>query len=155
MVIFHYLKLSMVWFVCLVKGKEVEGMYEVSEGGGWLFTAVPVLVIVGFVIVFLGIIGRMFNGLSEWKKNEESPRLSVPAMVKTKRVHVTRHSHSHDDHTASSTTTYFVTFEFESGDRSEFRISGKEYGVLAEGDTGILTFQGTRYIDFVRKRVLP
>jgi hypothetical protein len=33
----------------------------------------------------------------------------------------------------------------------EFHISGKEYGLLSEDDTGILTFQGTRYLDFERK----
>ena len=51
----------------------------------------------------------------------------------------------------STFTTYFSTFEFESGDRVEFRLSGREFGILAEGDSGTLTFQGTRYIDFARK----
>ena len=32
----------------------------------------------------------------------------------------------------------------------EFHISGKEYGILAEGDIGKLTFQGTRYHSFER-----
>ena len=56
-------------------------------------------------------------------------------------------------HSHSSSTTYFVTFEFESGDRLEFHVSGKEYGILAEGDIGTLTFQGTRYLDFIRKKL--
>ena len=47
-------------------------------------------------------------------------------------------------------TTYFITFEFESEDRLEFRVSDKEFGMLAERDKGTLTFQGTRYIDFIR-----
>ena len=38
----------------------------------------------------------------------------------------------------------------ESGDRMELRVSGREYGLLAEGDRGQLTFQGTRYLSFVR-----
>ena len=37
--------------------------------------------------------------------------------------------------------------------RSEFHVSGKEYGMLAEGDIGTLTFQGTRYIDFTRTKL--
>ena len=49
-----------------------------------------------------------------------------------------------------SHTTYYVTFEAESGDRTEFRVSGREYGSIAEGDQGKLTFQGTRYISFDR-----
>ena len=52
---------------------------------------------------------------------------------------------------SSASTTYYVTFEFESGDRSEFRVSGQEYGMLADEDLGILTFQGTRYLSFERK----
>ena len=42
------------------------------------------------------------------------------------------------------------TFQLESGDRMEFQVSGIEYGMLAEGDTGELTFQGTRYLAFER-----
>ncbi|WP_338030915.1 DUF2500 domain-containing protein [Fervidibacillus halotolerans] len=52
----------------------------------------------------------------------------------------------------SSSTSYFVTFEFESGDRKEFKLSGKDYGMLAEGDFGMLTFKGTRYLGFERKK---
>jgi hypothetical protein len=43
-----------------------------------------------------------------------------------------------------------VTFEVESGDRMELHISAQEYGLLAEGDMGKLTFQGTRYHGFER-----
>ena len=128
-------------------------MYDVGGDGDWLFTFAPIFIGIVFVIIFIVIIINVFSGLSQWKKNEESPRLSVPASVKTKRTNVTRNSHLHDNHvhSHSSFTTYFITFEFESGDRSEFRISDKEYGMLAEGDIGTLTFQGTRYLDFTRK----
>ena len=45
---------------------------------------------------------------------------------------------------------YYVTFQTERGDRMEFQVSGTEYGMFAEGDTGRLTFQGTRYLAFER-----
>lgn len=32
----------------------------------------------------------------------------------------------------------------------EFIVSGREYGHMVEGDQGILTSQGTRYISFDR-----
>ena len=51
---------------------------------------------------------------------------------------------------STTTTSYHVTFEFDSGDRSEFSLSGSQYGMLAEADIGILTFQGTRYLGFER-----
>ena len=46
--------------------------------------------------------------------------------------------------------SYYVTFLVESGDRIELCVSGTEYGMLVEGDTGRLTFQGTRYLSFER-----
>ena len=53
-------------------------------------------------------------------------------------------------YTSTSATTYYVTFQVESGDRMELRLSGTEYGQLAEDDTGKLSFQGTRYLGFER-----
>ena len=49
-----------------------------------------------------------------------------------------------------TTTSHYVTFQFESGDRTEFSLGGSQYGMLAEADIGMLTFQGTRYLGFVR-----
>lgn len=54
---------------------------------------------------------------------------------------------AHGMHTTSS-TSYYVTFQVESGDRIEFCVKGSEYGMLVEGDRGRLTFQGTRYLGF-------
>ncbi len=45
-----------------------------------------------------------------------------------------------------------MTFQVESGDRMEFSVTGSEYGMLAEGDTGKLSFQGTRYLSFERNQ---
>ena len=53
-------------------------------------------------------------------------------------------------HTSTS-TSYYATFQVESGDRMEFLINGREYGLLVEGDRGRLSFQGTRYLGFERK----
>ena len=47
-------------------------------------------------------------------------------------------------------TTYYVTFQVESGDRMELTVDGSEYGMLVEGDIGKLSFQGTRYLGFQR-----
>ncbi|OIK13782.1 DUF2500 domain-containing protein [Bacillus sp. MUM 13] len=129
-------------------------MFGPGEGGDWIFTAVPIFIGSIAVIIFIIIIAGLFTGLRQWKKNEESPRLSVPAVVKIKRTNVRSHTHHHDQNVPSnsSSTSYYITFEFESGDRSEFHVSGKEYGILAEGDTGTLTFQGTRYINYIREK---
>ena len=106
-----------------------------------------------FPLVFLFVLGMMLftvvGNLRRWSKNNASPRLTVPATVVAKRMNVSRH---HTDNTMAHTfTTYYVTFQVESGDRMELRLSGTEYGQLAEGDTGRLSFQGTRYLGFERK----
>ena len=115
-----------------------------------------------FAIVFVIVIGAFIvtavKAISTWDKNNNSPRLTVPAVVVTKRYHVSHHQHAnagdmsgaHGYHTTSS-TRYYVTFEFASGDRMELSVSASEYGMLVEGDKGDLTFQGTRYLSFERK----
>ena len=71
-------------------------------------------------------------------------------MVAAKRTDVSHH-HDANTHVDHHTTWYYVTFEVQSGDRMEFGVSGSEYGLLAEGDYGKLTFQGTRYLEFERE----
>ena len=125
-------------------------------GGDAMFQMVPIFIGIIFVIVIGSILISVFKGVGEWQKNEQSPKLSVPAVVTSKRIDVTKRSnmHHHNDnhhhHSSSTHTKYFVTFEFESGDRSEFHVSGKEYGLLSEDDNGVLSFQGTRYLGFER-----
>lgn len=110
-----------------------------------------------FILVFLLVIGTFVvtavRGISQWNKNNNSPRLTVMATVVTKRTQVSHHHHAggadHVGHTTSS-TRYFVTFQVESGDRMELCVSGHEYAMLVEGDEGKLSFQGTRYLGFVR-----
>ena len=128
--------------------------------GDLMFQIVPVFIGIIFVIVIVGILFSVFKGVGQWRKNEQSPKLSVPAKVKSKRAHVSKstdmHHHqqeNHHFHSSSSHTSYFVTFEFESGDRSEFYVSGNEYGLISEDDIGILTFQGTRFLGYERKIV--
>lgn len=107
---------------------------------------------VGFSLVFVLVLGMFIfifaKGISQWNKNNNSPRLSVEAKVVAKRGHVSHHHHEHHTH---HSTSYYVTFEVESGDRMELHVSGAEFGMLVEGDTGVLTFQGTRYLGFERK----
>lgn len=117
-------------------------------GGGFeiLFTLM-------FLLVFGMIVFTVIRGIGQWNKNNNSPRLTVPATVVSKRGDVSHHHHAGGPHSAGHTTTsttYYVTFQVESGDRMELHVSGSEYGMLAEGDTGHLTFQGTRYLGFER-----
>ncbi len=109
------------------------------------FSIMRIMVPVIFVLVFGIIIVTMVRGVGEWNKNNQSPKLTVPATVVAKRSDVHR-----GIETMHTFTSYYVTFQVESGDRMEFEASDMEYGMLAEGDRGMLTFQGTRYLSFQR-----
>ena len=114
-----------------------------------------------FPIMFITVVGIIIFSLVQriitWNKNNQSPRLTVPVVVVAKRENITQHQHAnagdssgaHGFHTTTS-TSYYVTFQVESGDRIELCVSGTDYGMLVEGDTGRLTFQGTRYLSFER-----
>lgn len=120
-------------------------MFEMFE---FLF---PIFFIIVFVIVIGTFITTGVKGISQWNKNNNSPRLTVHAKVVTKRNHTGVHHHHHNGHSHRTTSsTYYVTFEVESGDRMELQMDGCEFGMLAEGDEGTLTFQGTRYLGFER-----
>lgn len=64
---------------------------------------------------------------------------------------VHHHHQGGEVHHSSSSTSYYVTFQVESGDRMELHVSGSDYGMLIEGDSGRLSFQGTRYLGFERE----
>ena len=114
-----------------------------------------------FLVIFFFILGItiavFIKRISTWNKNNHSPRLTVPVVIVAKRANVTHHRHANGGdmsgemgyHTISN-TTYYATFQVESGDRMELNLDGAEYGMLAEGDRGMLTFQGARYLSFER-----
>lgn len=115
---------------------------------GFFETVFPIVFSLMFVVVIGFFIFTLVKHIGSWHKNNNSPKLSVDATVVGKRNNVYRHHMN--DHT-SYHTEYFVTFQFQSGDRLELSVPGDEVGLLVEGDEGILSFQGTRYLGFERK----
>lgn len=111
------------------------------------FGAFGVMFTLMFILVFGIFTVTIVRGISQWNKNNNSPRLTVQALVVSKRTNVSHHHHDHHTHYS---TSYYVTFQVESGDRMELHMAGHEYGLLAEGDRGYLSFQGTRYLGFER-----
>lgn len=123
-----------------------------------MFNLIEMLFPIMFILIFIIIVFTFVKGIASWFKNNNSPRLTVSARIVAKRQNTTHNnqpnagdiSGAHGFHTISS-TSYYVTFQVDSGDRMELSVSGSEYGVLAEGDKGQLTFQGTRYLTFDRE----
>lgn len=95
-------------------------------------------------LVIGGLIYAIVSGTRTWVNNNNSPYETVDAQVVAKRQNVSGFKDS------STSTWYYVTFQLANGERIEFSVQSKEYGMLAEGDRGKLTHQGTRYKGFER-----
>lgn len=109
---------------------------------GLFFAIVAGIVIVGIAV---GIVRSLTTAVVN---------LSEPVITRTARVVGRREETSvqggTDDMPATSSTDYFVTFEFDNGDRAEFGVRAHEYAMLAEGDVGVLSSRGTWFEGFER-----
>ncbi|HIU49743.1 MAG TPA: DUF2500 domain-containing protein [Candidatus Limousia pullorum] len=116
----------------------------------WVFLVVFILIFLVVIGIFVYIIVR---NVGQWNKNNHSPRLTVNARIVGKRMDITNRHRTRMGGTmyTPSSTWYYVTFRFDSGDRMELPVNAFQYGMMAEGDYGQLTFQGTRCIDFKRQ----
>ncbi|KAM3089945.1 DUF2500 domain-containing protein [Phormidesmis sp. 146-35] len=97
--------------------------------------------------IFLLFIGLLFYTIASLIttsiRNASSPRLAREARVVGKRSRVSGWSDT-------TSTHYYMTFEFADGSREEFGVSSKVYGMSAEGDLGTL-HQGTHMREFNRR----
>ncbi|MDD6051629.1 MAG: DUF2500 domain-containing protein [Clostridiales bacterium] len=118
----------------------------------FFFGLFPILFLIIFALVIGMFVVTAIRGVSQWHRNNHSPRLTVAARVVSKREEVHSHHHHQEAHLHTHcSTSYYATFEVESGDRLELAVSGEESGMLLEGDQGLLTFQGTRFLGFERQ----
>lgn len=121
-------------------------------GFNLMSTLFPVIFIVVFLLVIGIIISSITKSFAQKRKDDQSPRLTVDAVVVGKREEVSTHHHNTGTGTGHThrSTAYYVTFEVESGDRMELKIPRDEVGYIIEGDRGKLTFQGSRFLGFER-----
>ncbi|AIQ47521.1 hypothetical protein R70723_17730 [Paenibacillus sp. FSL R7-0273] len=116
----------------------------------WMFdltgTVIPI-----FLVVMIGIVAvSAGRGLFQWSRNNSSPLLTIPARIVSKRSEVRQQQLQDDSQSSRTSTTYYLTYELQDGVRLEFKVDGSEFGMSAEGDRGMLTYQGTRYHGFQR-----
>lgn len=114
---------------------------------GIAFALIPLFIIGTMILTFGVVLFVCIKVISEANRNKKMPVIPVKAVVVSKRTKTSGHSNT-------TFTKYYVTFELESRDRMELAVSGAEYGMLAEGDAGILTFKGTKYLTFERWKML-
>lgn len=119
---------------------------QVFTGLGIGLGVVGVFVILTMILVTIGIaviVSRMF---ATAKSDRKAARMQVSAKILARRTRIANRSDS-----GFVRTCCYVTFETDRGDRVELLVPEREYGVLLEGDEGILTYQGTRFISFHRR----
>lgn len=75
------------------------------------------------------------NTIICWFKNNRAPVHSMCASVLTKEINENK---------------YYVCFGLEDGQMKRFSIDSYAYLSLVEGEKGILTYQGTRFIRYDR-----
>lgn len=110
-----------------------------------VFSIFPYLFGVVFILVFAVILTVVVRSLRQSAHDRKQPRIPVPARVAGRRTQVWGGSGDSAAH-----TTQYATFEFANGERLEFSVPASEAGYLVEGDAGVLTFQGSKFISFTR-----
>ncbi|MFB5759813.1 DUF2500 domain-containing protein [Paenibacillus medicaginis] len=110
-----------------------------------LFDYLPFVVFIFIGFVFLMFIITLVKGAKRWSSNNAAQELSEECTAVTKRTEVWGGSGD-----MSSKTAYYVTFEFQNGERKELEVKGEQYGLIVEGDRGRLVYQGTRFKSFER-----
>lgn len=123
-------------------------------GGSILFQLVPIMIGIGFVVI----ISMIVMNSARYIQNARSPRESSYARIVAKRTevsHTTSHHHHQDGSmhpTHSSRTHYYITLEFDNGERQEFLDVKQLYGLVVEGDQGYASTQGDWIVAFERER---
>lgn len=119
----------------------------------FMFNAVPFIV----VMIFIAVIIMFIVGIANNIRNASMPRKTVRARIAAKRMEVTGspNAHHHADgtvhHGFSTRTHYYITLEFENGERREFLDVNHLYGLVAEGDVGYAAVQGDWIVAFERQ----
>ena len=114
----------------------------------FMFSAVPFFIFIVFAIVVMVFVTSLVKGIGQYFRNNSFPEEQIPARLISKRTH-TWGGHGN----MSAHTSYYATFETENRDRLELTVSSQFSGMHVEGDAGILTHRGTRFIGFEREQI--
>lgn len=114
----------------------------------WEAMQVPLTMIGGglLAIILLMLVARLTGMVNVEAKTGEKPVYNMQAVVKGKRTLV----EADPENPSIPKTTYFLTFHKRDGNRIELQVPGEDYGLAAEGDEGILVWQGDEFVVFKR-----
>ncbi len=101
-----------------------------------------ILVIIA-ILMFVYYMDNVDNKLDQIPREKGGDVLEKQAKIVSKRITARGQYYTE--------TRNYVTFEIiSSGERLEFETTGYRYGLVAEGDVGILHYQDKKFIDFIR-----
>ena len=134
--------------------------------GNNMFSSAIIFSIITTIIVAFIFIFAIYKIIKTVISNNNSPVETRKAKVISKRTDISSiggyqnnsiNTYGRVNNTSFNTmgpnninTYYYATFEFDNKERKEFNIGQAKYGLLAEGDEGMLTYQGTRFKSFDR-----
>ena len=97
-------------------------------------------------ILLLMLVAKLTGKVNVEEREGHKPIYNMEAVVKGKRTLV----EADPENPGASRTRYFVTFHKRDGTRVEMEVPGEDYGLAAEGDEGLLVWQGNKFIVFKR-----
>lgn len=97
-------------------------------------------------ILLLMLVAKLTSKVNIEEREGKKAVYNMEATVKGKRTLV----EADPEQPGIPRTRYFVTFHKRDGNRVELEVPGEDYGLVAEGDEGILVWQGDEYVVFKR-----
>lgn len=120
------------------------GLFD--SAGAFGILVLVMMAIIAVVFVLLVVRGVVFPGLKYVTGHDEQ----VQGRLLARRSNVWGGTGE-----SSARTTYYVTFELANGERREFRVRDRDFGLMVEGDEGTVTFRGDILQRFERVRSMP
>ena len=114
----------------------------------WEMLQVPLTMLGGAVaaILLLMLVAKLTSMVHIEENQGTQAVYNMQAVVMGKRTLV----EADPENPAVPRTSYFITFQKHDGNRVEMQVSGEDYGLAAEGDEGILVWQGNEFVVFKR-----
>ena len=117
---------------------------------------VPFLKALPFIFFVIGAIVVVLIWLNRKRKErlgELKGMTTVNATVVYKRRDVRRDINSAPyDERYSNTNFYYVTFEEKTGNKLELLVSGEVYDSVRRGESGVLSYRGLRFLEFLPQK---
>lgn len=102
---------------------------------------------IGFQLIFFVVLAFIiFNLISTYIKNENSPVIATKAQLIKKKRNIDTQTDANG--MTTTTETLILIFQLDTGSEIKFIVGGRVYRTISENEWGTLTFQGTRFLKF-------